>query len=287
MSAPAERPLFYGLPWGQVIVVLGPPKTGKSTLAGSMAEVVPAERIALLCTKANEANSWLYRKYGLSERAEIFSDPGWDPEMGSFKADAWMRLNKRIISLTGDKAIDGIIVDSGTDSMDLQSHDILKGMKVNDKVPGDTGDLKAKGAGDAPFQYYGKLKAGAQRFMNRLVECAMHPGAPKFIIVPWHTQAPSEEEMTREGVSFEGRTLPMIEGKYREKLAGDCDVVVYTDIRRTVVAGKPTTQHMIQVMPSPDKHAAVRAMPMGTEQWLPNSFKALHAALTAVGGKDG
>lgn len=277
-----ERPSFYGLPWGQVIVVLGPPKTGKSTLAGSMAEVVPPERIALLCTKANEANSWQYRKCGLSERAEIFSDAAWDPEFGSFKADAWERLNKRIKALTGDKSIDGVIIDSGTDSMDLLGHEILKGMLVNGKIPGDTGDLKAKGAGDAPFQYYGKLKAGAQRFMNRLVECAMNAQAPKFIILPWHTQAPSEEEMTREGVAFEGRTLPMIEGKYREKLAGDCDVVVYTDIRRTMVAGKPVTQHCIQVVPSPDKHAAVRAMPMGSEQWLPNEFKALHKALVAV-----
>lgn len=278
----SDRKLFYGLPWGQVIVVLGPPKTGKSTLAGSMADVVPAERIALLCTKANEANSWLYRKHGLSERAEIYSDPEWDPEFKKYKAGAWRRLNERIGKLTGDTSIDGIIIDSGTDSMDLLSHDILAGMKVLGATPGDTGDLKVAGAGDAPFAYYGKLKAGAQRFMNRVVECAMHPGAPKFIIIPWHTQLPSEEEMAKEGVTFEGRTLPMIEGKYREKLAGDCDVVVYTDIRRTMKDGKPTTSHVIQVVPSTDKHAAVRAMPMGTEQWLPNEFKALHAALVAV-----
>lgn len=284
MTANAERKLFYGLPWGQLIVVLGPPKTGKSTLAGSMADVVPPERIALLCTKANEANSWLYRKHGLSERAEIFSDAGWDPEMGSFKADGWKRLNKRIQTLTGDKSIDGIIVDSGTDSIALQSHEVLAGMKVNGKIPGDTGDLKVSGAGDAPYAYYGKMGAGTARFMTRLVECAMNADAPKFIIIPWHTQSPSEEEIANAGTTFAGRTLPMLEGRYREKLAGDCDVVVYTDIRRTMVSGKAAVQHVIQVTPSPDRHAAVRAMPMGAEQWLPNEFKALHAALVSVKG---
>ena len=56
---------FYGLPFGQVIVSLGPPKTGKSTFAGSMAEVVPPDKIRLLCTKPNEANSVMYSKPGL------------------------------------------------------------------------------------------------------------------------------------------------------------------------------------------------------------------------------
>lgn len=179
MTDPAR---FYGLPWGQVIIALGPPKTGKSSLAGSMAEVIPPERIALLCTKANEANSFMYRRYGLSERAEIFSDSEWDPEFKSYKASAWKALNRRIKELTGNKAFDGIIIDSGTDSMDLLSHEILSGMKVLNAIPGSTGDLKVAGAGDAPFAYYGKLKAGAQSFMNRIVECAMHREAPKFII---------------------------------------------------------------------------------------------------------
>ena len=271
---------FYGLPWGQVIIVLGPPKTGKSTLAGSMAEVVPPERIVLLCTKANEANSFMYRKHGLSERAELFVDSGWDPEFGSFKVGAWQALNKRIKALTGDTSVDGIIIDSGTDSMELLSHTVLSGMKVNGKIPGDTGDLKAPGAGDASFAYYGKVKSGSTRFMNRLVECAMHPDAPKFIILPWHTQSPSEEEQARQGVTFAGRAMPMMEGRYREKLPGDCDVVVFADIRRTSEEGKAVTKHVIQVMPSTDKHAAVRGMPMGTAKWMPNEFKELHKALT-------
>src|SRR5688572_22147913 len=90
---------FYGLPYGQVILDLGPPKTGKSTFAGSVAEVVPAERVQLLCTAANEANSWKYREHGLTERAELFIDSEWDPELGSYKAAAFKRLIKRIKEL--------------------------------------------------------------------------------------------------------------------------------------------------------------------------------------------
>jgi len=270
---------FYGLPCGQVIVALGPPKTGKSSFAGSMAEVVPSERIALLCTKPNEANSFMYRKHGLTGRAEIFMDSGWDPELGSFKATAWLALQRRLKELSADPNIDGIIIDSGTDSMDLLSHESLSGMQVAGKVPGSTGDLRVGGAKDASFAYYDKMKNGAQRFMTRLVEAAMNMAAPKFIIIPWHTQAPSEEEQAKEGISHEGKVLPMIEGKYRQKLAGDCDVVVYTDVVRKIEGGKPVVKHVIQIGPTNDKHAAIRGVKLPAEATLPNEFAALHALL--------
>ena len=274
---------FYGLPFGQVIVNLGPPKTGKSTFAGSICEVIPPERVALLCTKPNEANSFMYRKYGLTERAEIFMDAGWDPELGSFKATGWNALQKRIKELATDVNVDGIIIDSGTDAMELLSHASLASMQVLGKTPASTGDLRAGGAKDASFSYYDKIKVGAQGFMTRLVEAAMNPTAPKFIIIPWHTQSPSEEEQAKEGISHEGKVLPMIEGKYRQKLAGDCDVVVYSDVVRVIdpTNKKPVVKFVIQIAPSNDKHAAIRAITLPADATLPNEFKALHNLLKA------
>jgi hypothetical protein len=277
----ADSKRFYGLPWGLVTVVLGPPKTGKSSFAGSVAEVVPAERIALLCTKANEANSFMYRKHGLSERAEIFFDKGWDPEFGEFKPTGFRALNERIRALRGSKDIDAIIVDAGTDAMDMLSHSILAGMRVGDaQIPGNVGELRQKGAKDASFSYYDKMRVGAQQFMNRIVECAMDPLHPKFIIIPWHTQAPSDEEQEKAGgIGFEGKVLPMVEGKYRQKLAGDVDLVLYSDIKRSIVNGKPAVQHIVQVAPTNEKHAAIRSIALGSTSTFPNDFKSIHAEL--------
>lgn len=285
-STPTAPGRFYGLPWGQLILVLGPPKTGKSSFAGSVTDVVGAERTVLLCTKANEANSYRYRQAGLSDRAELFTDSGWDPELGGLQAGAWTQLQKRIAALKGDSSVDAVIIDSGTDAMVLASHEVLAGMKVGNATPHDTGDLKKPGAGDAPFLYYGKIKTAAQRFMGRLVELTMDAQAPKFVIMTWHTQSMSEQDAAREGITFEGKVLPMLEGGYREKLAGDCDMVLYADVRRVVegTPPKPTTRHVVQIAPTTERHAAVRAMPMdaSAQPWLPNEFAAVHRALLAV-----
>lgn len=274
---------FYGLPYGQLILPLGPPGTGKSTFAGSVCEVVPAERVALLVTAANEANSWAYTKHGL--KAEIFHDAEWDPELGLFRPTAYKALVARLKALStqpADKRPHAYIIDSGTNVGVLKGNEVLAGMKLPDgKIPASTGDLRSKGSKDASFAYYGKLATELQRFMNRLIEIAVT--SPAFVIIPWHIQAPSEEELAASGTNFEGKTLPMIEGKYRQKLAGDVDVVLYADIKRTTKDGKPVTEYVMQLAPTNERHTKVRSMPMSDSvKEIPNNFKVLHNLM--IGG---
>lgn len=279
---------FYGLTHGQVICALGPPKTGKSTFAGSVCEVVPAERVALLVTAPNEANSYEYMRHGLSERAEIFSDTEWDPEIKLFKASAYKALRKRLKELSlqpPDVRPHAYIIDSGTNVAQLKSNEILAGMKLpgQSTPPADTGDLRRHGSKDASFAYYGKLATEMQRFFTLCVEIAVT--SPAFFIIPWHTQAPSEDEAAASGVMYEGKVLPMMEGKYRQKLVGDVDVALYTDVKRVIVDGKPATQYVVQIAPKGDRHGAVRSIPTTSVVEIPNNFKALHELMLSATAK--
>jgi len=63
---------YDGLEDGLSILNIGGPGKGKSTFLGSVCEVIDPERVLLIITKPREKSGWLYRKYGLSAKAEVF-----------------------------------------------------------------------------------------------------------------------------------------------------------------------------------------------------------------------
>ena len=252
----------FGLDRGQLIGVFGAPKTGKSWFLGSVAEIVPAERIALLCPKPREANSHLYLKHGV--QAEIFHDPEFDPEVGSLKATAFNDLTKRINALYADDTIDVVIVDPITDAMTLLENALLAQRKA-----GSTADL----AQDR-FAYYGDLKKRAERFIGRLGSLTVAP-SPKMVLASWHVM-PAKENDDDAGVTYEGKVLPMMSGTYKDKAAADFDAVVYSKIKMMKGAdGKFGPQHVIVVKPIGDLHAGVASISDPAETFMPNNFKAL------------
>jgi hypothetical protein len=284
--ADADRP-FYGLERGRLVIVLGPPGTGKSSLLGSVADVIDPMRVELLCTKANEANSFLYRKHGLSARAEIFTDPNWDPDLGVKEATGFNELRKHIRELRGVPDIDAVLIDSGTDAIRLLENRTLASLDM-----ASIGDLRGKGAKDASFGFYDQLLDRGQKFMEGLIELTLPPH-PKFVLMTWHSRAASESDEETKGIDHEGSVLPMMRGQYRKKLMGDADAVLFTDIRRRLepaqlakpalngqpaqpaIPAKQVVEYVVRVTPSASEHAKVRSISsVGAPEFIPNTFAA-------------
>jgi len=114
----------------QAGVILGGPGLGKSTTAGSIAEVVGAEQTLLMVAKPGEEDSFIYQKYGLTDRAELYYDLDWNPEFDEYKANAYMRLLQRLKDLREDTEYDAVIIDPGTDVVTLIEHYLLSPSNV-------------------------------------------------------------------------------------------------------------------------------------------------------------
>ena len=271
---------FYGLPQGVLILAMGPPGTGKSYFAGSVCDVVDAERVALLCTKPKEVGSYQYVKNGLSDRAEVFYDPEWDPEFDERVAVGWKMMNKRLRELRHHPDYDAVILDPGTDAMVMLSHDIMSSMGIDSMS-----DLRETGGKGRSYTYYGEIAEKVQRFVTRLAELTLPPH-PKFVIVPWHVQSATDDEQSKgKGTMFEGTVLPMLPGQYRQKLAGDANEVVYTEIVRgfNSTTRMAEESYVLRVAPTPDKHAKLSSVPRPDVATIGNNFAELLALLTNSG----
>ena len=273
------------------MVILGAPGLGKSTLAGSVKELDQVDNVLLLVTKPGEEKSYLYQKYGLTEKAELFYDLDWNPTLGEFKAGAYLKLMKRLKSLQSDDIYDAVIIDPGTDAINLLEHHILEPQGVGS--PGDLANTQ---------NFYRQLRDKAQEFVMyaHLLSTPLVK-RPKFVLIPWHTQPPKEgmvvnmgqgmkekqqsADQKGAGIEYEGMVLPMIEGGYRRKLAADVDLVVYCDIETKRQLDPKTkkmvevVEHQIQVVPNKDRHSKVRIAPTLAGQMIPNNMKALLEAV--------
>jgi energy-coupling factor transporter ATP-binding protein EcfA2 len=287
----------YGLDEGESLVVLGAPGTGKSHLLGSVCEVVAPERVALLCTKPKELMSHLYRKYGLNKTPHFYHDAHWRPERGEYEAKAWLRLLNDIDDLYVNPDIDAVLLDVGTDAINLLDHHLLAPHSV--ASPGDLANTMG---------YYRQLKDGAQALSERLVGLTLPQltnGAPKFVLVAWHTQpakddmAPTKQEKAAgvlskpsadkraSGVEYWGEQLPMIEGGYRRKLIGDYSIKVISQLLPP--AFDPATKKMtkggygIRVRGSEKHQVAIGGLSADDlPEFLPNEFSEILKRLREV-----
>jgi len=284
MSKFSDR--YDGLEDGLSIVNIGAPGMGKSYFAGSVCEVVDPERVLLLVTKPREKSGWLYRKHGLTKRAIVFHDQGWNPSASKYVATAWKNLMTTLDNLYEDTDYDAIILDPGTDAIKLADHSLMAPHKVGS--PGDLGDTRS---------YYRQLKDKSQEFVDKLVGLSISDltKSPKHIIVTWHAQPPKEDinpnkasaDQVGKGVEYEGKVLPMIEGSYRRKLAADFSCVAYADIlparrvmdKESKKLVQRDAEYVIQVIADADRHAKVADAPPMREKYLPNNFKALYDAV--------
>lgn len=285
----------YGMSDGESILVLSPPGTGKSYFAGSICEVVDPSRVLLLCPKPREKTSALYRKYGLTQKAKVFTDLAcWNPERDKYEATAWRKLFDCVDGLLQDKSYDAVILDPFTDAVTLLEHHLLATHKV--ASPGDLSNTQG---------FYRQLADKSYEFMQRLTALADSAVAasPKFVIVTMHVQPPKEaqilskaqgggtkesSDMRAEGVEYEGRVLPQMEGSYRRRMAGDFSFVLYGDIKQGTRMNPESkkveayTDFRLQVRCSEERHAKMAPIAADSvPEYLPNTFKTLYGYLKA------
>lgn len=285
--------LLEGIPPCSV-VNLGAPGTGKSTLAASFCELIPPSETLLLVTKPGEEASFGYLKHGL--KAELYFDEGWLPTLKRFGYGAYLKLLTRVANLLSDEKYGLVIMDCGTDAVNLIEHTILGPSGI-----GSPGDL------DNTQQFYRQLRDKAQELVGTAALLATTAAKrPKWVVIPWHVQPPKEGSYVKDpenprgpkiktvaadekaqGIEYEGMVLPQIEGGYRRKLAADVSIVVYHDVvtrnptKEEYAAGQrgKVTEFVMQVRPNEERHAKLRlarALPM---EYLPNDATALVVAL--------
>lgn len=244
-------------------VIAGPPGTGKSSVLGSMADVLGRDRVLLLATLAREAESWKYQTDPPIPRI-IFQDNGWVPTLGKLQATAFREFIDTLEWLHDvDDQYDGIVVDSGTELAELGWHLCMlpHGVATPAEMDGDK----------SRFLPYESLDIHLSSAVSKLQALTKTAKRPKHVLVSWHVQAPKEDttegkgdnKRTKEsadnagkGVEYEGDVLPMVRGRFRRRVASQFDAMLYTDVQFRLVQGQGLTpRFMLQVRPNPERHS--------------------------------
>lgn len=246
-------------------VIAGPPGTGKSTVLGSMADVLGRDKVLLLATLAREAESWKYQTDPPIPRI-IFQDSGWVPTLGKLEATAFRSFLDTLEYLHDiDEQFDGVIVDSGTELAELGWH--LSMVPHGVATPAEMDGDKSR------FLPYESLDIHLSSAVNKLQALTKTAKRPKHVLVSWHVQAPKDDTTEKvgsdrvrkesadnagKGVEYEGDVLPMVRGRFRRRVASQFDAMLYTEIQFTVPQGLSRgvePQYMLQVRPNPERHS--------------------------------
>ena len=278
------------------LIVAGPPGTGKSTLVGSMAEVLGADRVLLLATLARELKSWIYQVYKIPHI--LFEDPEWQPGVaeqfdgmrgdGKYITRSYQQFLDTINWLRyEDDQYDAVIVDSGTELAELFWHTSLAPHGASSPS-----EMEQRSRW-LPYETLANLLGRAIQETVSLTEVAKRP---KHVAFTWHVQPPKEDTIESVGggggkvskksadhaaerIEYEGKVLPMVRGQYRRKVASQFDAVLYTNILVQPVTGGVSlkskgmdVQYRVQVRPDPDRHTKVPG-PLPDQQFIGNTFK--------------
>lgn len=261
---------------------IGSPKSGKSTLLGSICELVPPEQVVLICPKPNEVNSHLYVRHGLNKEAHVFHDLRWRPAVGMYEADGYRQLMQFLVELYDRDDVRAVLLDPLTDAVQLAAHELLKAEQA--ATPRDLRDS---------ISFYGALRYRLRDLVQTLTTLASPAlSVPKHVFVAVHAQPTKEEDIKKnptaegkaKGVSYFGDVLPTIEGSYRQDIAGEFDMVGFTTIRHRSEQVRPgkferKTNYLVQLRPDSERHAGVRLAPALEEKEFPNSLPVILQAV--------
>jgi hypothetical protein len=252
-------------------VVLGPPKTGKTSLVASVLDLPDVDKVKVYTMRPKEASSYGYQIRNM--RVDVINDPLWLPEMVSgdkLKSTAFDEVLKEVVDFYYDDTYDAVIIDPLTDIFISAGHKILAQFGVTNPA-----DIPGKGS----MQYYGDIGRLSRFFIQRL--CMLTTAKrPKWVLATMHTKPVSEDTVTQKkstdtkakGIRFEGEVLPQMEGSYRYDLGGEFSIQVYTTVD---IHYKDGINYRIQVTPDRERHAAVGAAPLLDVGTIPNTMKHL------------
>jgi DNA replicative helicase MCM subunit Mcm2 (Cdc46/Mcm family) len=261
---------------GITVLLIGAPGTGKSWMAGTVREVEGIETVLLLAPKPREINSFKYREHEIE--SEVFRDKRWQPAIKQYESGAFTKLYERVLSLYEDETYDAVILDPLTDVVWLAAHELLEPERA--ETPRDLRDS---------IGFYGALKYKLKGFTQALTGLASPDLAkPKHVIVTVHAQPTKEDQQlkgggTKEssdhkahGTEFLGDALPMIEGGYRREIAGEFDVVGFTNIAHELVRSNAkmerVAKYVVQLNADPERHAKAAIVPRLAQADIGNSM---------------
>jgi AAA domain len=263
-------------------LVEGPPGTGKSTLCGSLAEYVGADKTLLIATLAREIESWKYK--ALNVPHVLLQDANWKPDAGQFLAEGFPEFLRLMRWLRDeDDQFEAVILDSGTELAEQAWHLALSPMSVSSP---------AQIEGRSRWLPYETLTNNLDQAIKELVTLTTTAKVPKHVAVTWHVQPPKDDQVVEgvkkesadhaaKGVEYEGDVLPMVRGQYRRKLGSQFPTVVYTDILVKANMGLSQTnarsidvEYRLQVRPSVERHTKLSG-PLPEAQFIKNDFKEL------------
>jgi hypothetical protein len=270
--------LLERLNGGLACVVEGPPKTGKSWLLGTAAELGQAKLLAL---KPREVNSAGYLKNGINQTAQVFHNPGWMPDIDSYEESAYLDFVRAIRDLYIDDETQVVLIDPLTDLDRYIDHYLFAPHQIDNP----------RGYPEGGLAFYGAKKKVYERVIPAITGLT-HAQVPKIVIAAIHTQPTREEAPTSgrgggskphadkiaRGVVYEGDVLPAMEGSARYLFNAEWDLVLFTHIERKPGKGMgaaPTTEFQVQVRANKQRHAGIALAPMLDEQYLPNDFPTL------------
>jgi AAA domain-containing protein len=264
-------------------VVEGPPGTGKSTLCGSMAEVLGKDKVILIATLPREIKSWKYQEHQIDRI--LLTDADWEPDMKHFGATAAAEFLKVVRYLRDeDTQYDAVILDSGTELAEFGWRAAL--------APHSVGSPAQMEDGKSRWLPYETLSNYLDLAIKELISLTEVAKRPKYVAVTWHIQPPKDDmsvgggatkksaDAAGKGVEYEGDVLPMIRGQYRRKLGSQFEAVIFTDMQSKATlnaAGKVagyTTEYMLQVRPDLERQTKLPCQ-LPAQSYIHNSFKNL------------
>lgn len=280
-------------------VIAGPPGTGKSTVLGSMADVLGRDRVLLLATLAREAESWKYQTDPPIPRI-TFVDTNWVPTTGKLEATAFRQFIDTLEWLHDeDDQYDGIVVDSGTELAELGWH--LSMLPHGVATPAEMEGEKSR------FLPYETLDIHLSSAVSKLQALTKTAKRPKHVFVSWHVQAPKDDTTEKvgservrkesadnagKGVEYEGDVLPMVRGRFRRRVASQFDAMLYTEVQFQTVQEAARVRlepkFMLQVRPNPERHSKFPGpLPSMTYLDVTHPINGFQAFLDLVDGKVG
>lgn len=270
-----------------IMVVAGPPGTGKSTLCG---QAIPKGKTLIIALLPRELDSWLYRKYNPDS---VLIEDNWKPSEGIYEATGFDQFISLCEELLTDDTYETIIVDPGTELGQLAWHKALRSQAADD-----VGGLPESSRWIA----YDVLDDYMDQAIRSVTALAFEGVAkkPKNVLITWHVQPAKDDTVEKldkdtkrvklsadhlaEGTEYEGKVLPMVRGRFRRRLQALISTFVYTDIqwerKQVGLRLEMVPKYVIQVRPDQERHTKIPGK-LPESLYIPNDWNELTKLLNS------